>query len=211
MLFSLFCIASYLLGSIPFGLVIGKIFYKKDIRDYGSGNIGATNASRAFGKKIGAIVFVLDGLKGVMPCLFYSILIGDDHIAIIGMFAVVGHIFPIYMKFAGGKGVSTTLCMYFYLNIYFGIAMFAIWIISLLVSRYVSLSSIVMSLSSVIVSVFINTDWGLTINKDAIALNFGEFQLFCFVTYILIIYKHIPNIKRIMSKSESKVFSNKSR
>jgi glycerol-3-phosphate acyltransferase PlsY len=211
MLFFLFCITSYLLGSIPFGLVIGKVFYKKDIRSYGSGNIGATNASRALGKRIGALVFILDGLKGVIPCFLYSVLISDSHIAIIGICAVIGHIFPVYTKFVGGKGVSTTLCMYFYLNIYFGISMFLIWLLCLLISRYVSLSSIVMSIFSVVISVFINSDWGLTINKDVVALNFGEFQLFCLITYILIVYKHIPNIKRIISKSESKIFSNKSR
>ena len=133
-------IISYLMGSIPFGLILTKIFLKKDIREIGSGNIGATNALRTGNKIIGYLTLILDILKAVIPVLYIKFFF-QESIYISSLCAFLGHVFPIWLKFRGGKGVATYVGILFSINIYFGIIFLVSWAITFLVSKYSSLSS----------------------------------------------------------------------
>ena len=139
-------IASYLMGSIPFGLILTKIFLKKDIRDIGSGNIGATNVLRSGNKLIGYLTLTLDITKAIIPVIYVKINF-PELIYIASLCAFLGHVFPIWLKFKGGKGVATYVGILFSINILLGIVFILSWIIIFLLSKYSSLSSIVASLS----------------------------------------------------------------
>ena len=139
-------IASYLMGSIPFGLILTKIFLKKDIRDIGSGNIGATNVLRTGNKLIGYLTLLLDVTKAIVPVIYVKINF-PELIYIASLCAFLGHVFPIWLKFKGGKGVATYVGILFSINILLGVVFISCWIIIFLLSRYSSLSSIVASLS----------------------------------------------------------------
>ena len=134
-------IASYLMGSIPFGLILTKVFLNKDIRDIGSGNIGATNALRTGNKLIGYSTLVLDIAKAIIPVIFVKINY-PDLIYISSLCAFLGHVFPIWLKFKGGKGVATYVGILFSINLLLGIIFVASWGIIFLMFRYSSLSSI---------------------------------------------------------------------
>ena len=152
--FILFILFAYLLGSVPFGLLIG-LSQGKDLRKIGSGNIGATNTGRILGKKWGILCFFLDVLKSLIPMILVPILNVVDETAgpreltlwlLVGCAAVLGHVFPVYLKFKGGKGVATSLGLVLGLWPYYtlcGAAAFIVWIIGVLITRYVSLSSII--------------------------------------------------------------------
>ena len=144
-------IYSYLLGSIPFGLILTKLFLKKDIRDVGSGNIGTTNVLRTGKKSLAAATLLLDLLKG-----YFSVVITfhyfQDLISYSALLCFVGHIFPIWLKFKGGKGVATYIGFLFGMNLYIGLFFLLIWLFVSFVSRYSSLSSI---LGSLFVPIFI--------------------------------------------------------
>ena len=139
-------IVSYLMGSIPFGLILTKIFLNKDIRDIGSGNIGATNALRTGNKLIGYSTLVLDIAKAIIPVIFVKINY-PDLIYIASLCAFLGHVFPVWLKFKGGKGVATYVGILFSINFLLGIIFAAIWGIIFLMFRYSSLSSIIGSIS----------------------------------------------------------------
>ena len=181
-------IASYLMGSIPFGLILTKIFLNKDIREIGSGNIGATNALRTGNKAIGYSTLMFDIAKAVIPVIYVKINY-PDLIYVASLCAFLGHVFPIWLKCKGGKGVATYVGILFSINILLGLIFVASWGIIFLLFRYSSLSSIVGSMS---VPIYI--------------LITGQINnaIFFAIMFILIFFTHRENIKRLKNKEESK-------
>jgi glycerol-3-phosphate acyltransferase PlsY len=181
-------IASYLMGSIPFGLILTKVFLNKDIRDIGSGNIGATNALRTGNKLIGYSTLVLDIAKAIIPVIFVKINY-PDLIYIASLCAFLGHVFPVWLKFKGGKGVATYVGILFSINFLLGIIFAACWGIIFLMFRYSSLSSIIGSIS---IPIYI-----LITDQISNAIFFS-------IMFVLIFFTHRENIKRLKNKEESK-------
>ena len=181
-------IASYLMGSIPFGLILTKIFLKKDIRDIGSGNIGATNVLRTGNKLIGYLTLALDITKAIIPVIYVKINF-PELIYIASLCAFLGHVFPIWLKFKGGKGVATYVGILFSINILLGVVFISCWIITFLISKYSSLSSIIASLS---VPIYL-------LIKGSI-----DNIIFFIIMFVLIFFTHRENIKRLKNKEESK-------
>ena len=179
-------IFSYLVGSIPFGLILTKIFLKKDIREIGSGNIGATNALRTGNKLIGYSTLILDVLKAVIPVLYVKINF-PDAVYISALFIFIGHVFPVWLKFKGGKGVATYVGILFSLNIIFGLVFGVCWLIIFFISKYSSLASLIGSLS---IPVYI------------LIMERLENVFFYLIMFILIIFTHRENIKRLKNKEE---------
>jgi glycerol-3-phosphate acyltransferase PlsY len=193
----LFLLACYLVCSIPFGLVIGKIIKNIDIRQDGSGNIGATNVSRLIGKKWGIVTFILDGIKGGIMVLFAkNFELSYYHhyfLALVVLFCVLGHIFPIYLKFKGGKGVATTIiCLIFY-NKLIGIVIVIIWAITFILTRTSSLSSLT--------SIFFATAIALSYTKQ-------ESMILMSILCFLIFVRHKNNIIDIIKGKERKFNKN---
>ena len=180
--------ASYLMGSIPFGLILTKIFLRKDIREIGSGNIGATNVLRAGNKLIGYSTLILDIIKAVVPVIYVKINF-PELIYIASLCAFLGHVFPIWLKFKGGKGVATYVGILFSINILFGIVFAISWVIVFLLFKYSSLSSIIGSLSIPF--------YRIIIGQTNSVIFFG-------IMFILIFFTHRENIKRLKNKEESK-------
>ena len=181
-------IISYLMGSIPFGFILTKIFLKKDIREIGSGNIGATNALRTGNKLIGYSTLLLDVVKAILPVLYVKI-IHPELIYIASLCAFLGHVFPVWLKFKGGKGVATYVGILFTINILLGFIFCVSWLLIFLISKYSSLSSLIGSLT-IPVYIFFN-------DQMSNALFFG-------IMFVLIFYTHRENIKRLKNKEESK-------
>ena len=181
-------IASYLMGSIPFGLILTKIFLKKDIRDIGSGNIGATNVLRTGNKLIGYLTLVLDITKAIIPVIYVKINF-PELIYIASLCAFLGHVFPIWLKFRGGKGVATYVGILFSINILIGIVFITCWAIIFLISKYSSLSSIIASLSIPIYLMIADNNYSI---------------IFFIIMFVLIFFTHRENIKRLKNKEESK-------
>ena len=178
---------SYLLGSIPFGLILTKLFLKKDIRDIGSGNIGATNVMRSGNKLIGFLTLILDIFKAVLPVIYIK-LNYPDFIYICSLSVFLGHVFPIWLKFKGGKGVATYVGILFSINIFFGLVFCICWLLIFFLSKYSSLSSLIASFSIPIYLFIINY----------------EQLIFFVILFVLIFYTHRENIKRLKNKEESK-------
>ena len=181
-------IISYLIGSIPFGFILTKIFLKQDIRQIGSGNIGATNALRTGNKLIGYSTLILDIAKAIIPVIYVKINY-PELIYIASLCAILGHVFPIWLKFKGGKGVATYVGILFSINIILGIIFVLSWGIIFLIFKYSSLSSIIGSLS---IPIYLIINGQIT---DAVF--FG-------IMFILIFYTHRENIKRLKNKEENK-------
>ena len=181
-------IISYLMGSIPFGFILTKIFLKKDIREIGSGNIGATNALRTGNKTIGYSTLVLDILKAVAPVIYVKIFY-QDFLYISSLCAFLGHVFPIWLKFKGGKGVATYVGILFAINIYFGIIFTISWFVTFFISKYSSLSSLV-GAASIPIYLLILTQFDKVI--------------FFTIMFVLIFFTHRENIKRLKNKEETK-------
>ena len=181
-------IISYLMGSIPFGLLLTKIFLKKDIREIGSGNIGATNVLRTGNKTIGYITLILDILKAVTPVIYVKIFY-QDFLYISSLCAFLGHVFPVWLKFKGGKGVATYVGILFAINFYLGLIFTFSWFITFFISRYSSLSSLVGALS---VPVYL-----------LILTQFDQ-VIFFTIMFVLIFFTHRENIKRLKNKEETK-------
>ena len=179
---------SYLMGSVPFGLILTKIFLKKDIRKIGSGNIGATNVLRTGNKPIGYLTLSLDVLKAVAPVLYIKFNF-PELIYISSLSVFIGHVFPIWIKLKGGKGVATYLGILFSINYVLGIVFVFSWLAIFFISRYSSLGSI---LSSLIIPTFIyfNSSY--------------ENEYFFIIMFVLILYTHRENVKRLINKEESK-------
>lgn len=187
----LFAILAYLLGSIPSALIVGKVGYKIDIREHGSGNLGATNTFRVLGIKAGAIVTVADILKGTIATVIPFILFDSDVYAlIIGLFAVIGHTYPLFAKFNGGKAVATSSGIILGVSPLLFIIMIATFILALYISKYVSLSSMITGVISIIVTIFMKNIL-LIIMVSALT--------------IFVFYRHTENIKRIKNKTEPKI------
>ena len=180
-------ILSYLMGSIPFGFILTKIFLKKDIRDIGSGNIGATNALRTGNKTLGYGTLFLDVIKAVIPVIYVK-LNYPDYIFIASLCAFLGHVFPIWLKFKGGKGVATYVGILFSINLTIGFVFIGVWFFTFLISKYSSLSSLLGSLSVPIYLLFFT-------NQNLV---------FFSIMFILIFYTHRENVKRLKNKEESK-------
>src|SRR6056300_2039210 len=180
-------VVAYFLGSIPFGFVLTKIFLKKDIRDIGSGNIGATNALRTGNKAVGFSTLILDVAKAVIPIIFIKYNF-PEHIYIAALSVFIGHVFPIWLKFKGGKGVATYLGILFSINIFLGLVFIITWAVTFLISKYSSLSSLVGSLMvPMYLIVFENYN-----------------SIFFIIMFVLIFYTHREDVKRLKNKEETK-------
>ena len=188
MILEIIIVSSYLLGSVPFGFLLTKIFLKKDIRDIGSGNIGATNALRTGSKLIGFTTLILDILKAIIPVIIVKIYY-IEYLYIASLSVFLGHVFPIWLKFKGGKGVATYVGILCCINIYLGLVFGIVWLITFLISKYSSLSSLVGAISIPIINFFIFKD---------------EVIFFFIIMFVLIFYTHKENIKRLLNRSESK-------
>ncbi|OMP66918.1 glycerol-3-phosphate acyltransferase [Domibacillus epiphyticus] len=197
MIQALILISAYLLGSIPSGLIVGKIFFGIDIREHGSGNLGATNTFRVLGKKAGAFVTAADILKGTaaasLPLLF------DAHVSLLaGLIAVIGHIFPIFAGFRGGKAVATSAGVLLAYNPLFFLLLAAVFIITLSISKYVSLASVTAAVTALIYAI-IYTYYTEDIPFLAVVIALVFF----------VIYRHRANMIRLKNGTEPKVGKNK--
>ena len=179
---------SYLMGSIPFGLILTKIFLKKDIREVGSGNIGATNVLRTGNKTIGYLTLILDVIKAVIPVLYIKFKF-PELIYISSLSVFIGHVFPVWLKFNGGKGVATYMGILFSINYILGIFFAFSWLIIFFISKYSSLGSILSSLA-IPIFIFFNSSY--------------ENEYFFIIMFVLILYTHRENVKRLINKEESK-------
>ncbi|CDQ19618.1 acyl-phosphate glycerol-3-phosphate acyltransferase [Halobacillus karajensis] len=188
--YALYILIAYLLGSIPSGLIVGKIGYGTDIREHGSGNLGGTNTFRVLGFKAGMIVTTADILKGTAAAAIPYFVGAEVIPLVIGIFAVVGHMYPIFAGFKGGKAVATSGGVILGVNPIIFVVLLLSFFIVLYLSKYVSLSSMVAGLFGIIATLIVK-DYGLTI---IISL----FTLF-------VIYRHRANIKRILNKTEPKI------
>ena len=182
-------ILSYFSGSIPFGLILTKIFLNRDLRKIGSKNIGATNVLRTGNKIVAGLTLFLDISKGIIPILITKEYF-TDLIYLSSLAALLGHIFPVWLRFKGGKGVATYLGIIFILSYNLGVIFCVSWILISVASKYSSLSSILSTMIVFIVSFFNN--------------NF-ELTSYLFITFIIILYTHRQNIVRIKNKSEDKI------
>ena len=180
---------SYISGSIPFGLILTKLFLNQDIRDIGSKNIGATNVLRTGNKFIASLTLLLDISKGVVPVLITNYFF-PNLIFLSGLMAFLGHIFPVWIKFKGGKGVATYLGIIFVLSLKLGLFFCVSWIIVATITKYSSLSSILSSLIIFLISFWEN--------------NF-ELNLYLFIAFVIILYTHRQNVIRLKNKTEDKI------
>ena len=206
--FLILIIAAYLLGSVPFGVIIASA-HGKDLRSIGSGNIGATNVARALGRKWAYICFALDVLKGLVPMLIAKSLVHETTLAALSLWlaagcaAIIGHVFPIYLKFKGGKGVATSVGVILGLYPYYtlpGIIAFLVWLIFLLIWRYVSLASMAASLAfpiALIATIAFNDNWHFP--------QLWPIIIVALAMPLLVIIRHVENIKRLLEGSEAKV------
>ena len=179
---------SYLMGSIPFGYLLTKIFLKKDIRDIGSGNIGATNALRTGNKLIGYSTLALDVLKAVLPVIFIKFNY-PEYIYVSSLSVFIGHVFPLWLKFKGGKGIATYVGILFCINILFGLLFISTWLLLYFIFKYSSLSSLLATLSIPAYILFFLS---------------GHNIIFFLIIFVLIFYTHKENVKRLINKEESK-------
>ncbi|HMN32966.1 MAG TPA: glycerol-3-phosphate 1-O-acyltransferase PlsY [Chitinophagaceae bacterium] len=194
-------ILAYLLGSIPSAVWISKYFFDIDIRDYGSGNAGATNTFRVLGKKAGSFVFAIDMLKGFLAVdLAYFIsryqmdsMALTNFQVILGLAAVIGHIFPIWANFKGGKGIATLFGMILAIQPIVAVCLIIVFMLMLLVTRYVSLSSIAASIAFPVMIFFIFREPELM------------YRIFALACAILVILTHHKNINRLLNGSENKI------
>ena len=183
-------LASYLLGSIPSVLILSKLLNKDDIRKSGSGNIGATNALRVGGRLLGALTLIFDLLKGLMAIIL-AIILEQKFIAAYGFVCILGHIFPLWLNFRGGKGVATVLGVMLGLNPLIGLLMSIIWIAIFKFFKISSVASLISLFLSIVILIVIDANY---INS-----------IFLSLTLILIVYKHKSNIIRLYSGEESKI------
>ena len=179
---------SYLLGSIPFGLILTKIFLKKDIRKIGSGNIGTTNVLRTGKKSLAAGTLLLDLMKGYLSIII-TFTYFENLISYSALICFIGHIFPVWLKFKGGKGVATYLGVVLALSYKFFLIFGISWLILSFLFRYASLSSIISSLIVFVCSYYFN----------------NNFSLILFIFFIIILYTHRENIVRLKNSEESKI------
>lgn len=191
----LFGLGAFLVGSIPFGVLLARLFGLADPRTIGSGNIGATNMLRTGNKKVALLTLVLDGLKGALPVLFvYHLMAGPALAAWVLLFACLGHCFTPWLKFKGGKGVATALGGIIALNPAIGAGVCGVWLVIALLTRYVSLASIIAGASMAIYAFFL--------------LGHAATCLLALVA-LLILFKHRPNLERLRAGTEPKLGAKK--
>ncbi|ANB59746.1 acyl-phosphate glycerol 3-phosphate acyltransferase [Anoxybacillus amylolyticus] len=183
--------AAYLLGSIPFALVVGKVGYGIDIREHGSGNLGGTNTFRVLGVKAGMMVTIGDILKGTLAASLPVLFAVDMHPLLAGIFAVIGHMYPLFAGFRGGKAVATSGGVILFYSPFLFFTLIAVFFLTLYLSKYVSLSSMMAGVYAIIYTVFFTDDIPLTIVVAVLT------------TFIF--YRHRANIKRIINKTEPKI------
>lgn len=184
----LICLIFYLCGSIPFGLIFLKLFGGGDIRKKGSGNIGATNALRVGGKKLGGMTLIFDCLKAIVPLLILQTTISSYlMLALAGVCLVIGHIFPMWLGFKGGKGVATTLAVLLILTPKIAVIFLLTWAIIFKVTKIVSLASITAITVTAILSLFL-LPWA--------------YMIMAVICWILILFSHRQNIKRLIAGKE---------
>jgi glycerol-3-phosphate acyltransferase PlsY len=194
-------IAAYLLGSINFAIIISGKKYKQDIRDHGSKNAGMTNMMRTYGKKAAGLTLLGDALKAVAACLVGYVLIGSLGAYIAGLFCILGHIFPIFYKFKGGKGVVTTAVAILMCNPLVFVVLFLLFVIIVLFTRYISLGSVVCVMLYPLL-------------LDSVSRIFTghptPYVVFAMITAVVVVVKHWGNIKRLAAGKESKFSFKKS-
>jgi glycerol-3-phosphate acyltransferase PlsY len=190
----LFCFLAYLLGSIPFGVIVGKI-KKIDLQKHGSGNIGAANAIRTLGFFPGILVLVGDALKGTLALALAKAFLPKNEEAlwfiVLGLCAILGHLYSCFLKFKGGKGVATTVGVFLFISWKATLFAFSLWVIVVFLTGYASLASLAASL---MLPIFMKL--------------FGEpqaYATFAFLVFLLIVYTHRENIKRLLSGQENKL------
>ena len=185
----LFCILAYVIGSIPFALIVGKVFYNTDIRTLGSGNLGTTNTFRCLGKKAGVTVFICDVSKGIVVTFLPTLMLGRvDYLSIFGAFAMIGHVFPIFANFKGGKAVATGSGVFIFLYPMLSLLLLAIFFSTLFLTGYVSLGSILISLTAIGYLGFFEA---------------GIDKWVMMVMCVFVIYMHKKNIKRLLNGTEN--------
>ena len=191
MIFEIFLVFlfSYILGSIPFGLILTKLFLNQDIRNIGSKNIGATNVLRAGNKFVAALTLFLDIAKGVAAVLITKHFF-PSLVFLSGLMSFLGHIFPIWIKFKGGKGIATYLGIVFALSLKLGLFFCICWVLAAAITKYSSFSSILSSLVIFLISFWEN--------------NF-ELNSYLFIAFVIILYTHRQNIVRLKNKTEDKI------
>lgn len=186
----LWALVGYLLGSIPFGMVLAKLFGLGDLRSVGSGNIGATNVLRTGNKKAAALTVLLDAGKGALAVLLAKHFVGPDAAQAAGFFAFIGHLFPIWLGFKGGKGVATFLGVYLALAWPMGLVLCAIWLFAVVITRTSSMGALAMaSMSPFFATWFVE----------------GHLLILSFVMMVFIYIRHAANIKRIKTNTEPKI------
>ena len=185
-------VLAYLIGSIPSGLILGKLFWHTDLREHGSHNIGATNAWRTLGKRAGIAVFIADSIKGQAGVVLGLLLAGTPLAAVLGgLFAIIGHSFSLFLRFHGGKGVATSLGVLTMMMGNVTLIVFAVWFAIVYLTRYVSLGSVVAAfLTPVLAALFAYP---------------VEYIVFSVIAAVLVIVRHRENIKRLMNGTENKI------
>ncbi|AGK53892.1 glycerol-3-phosphate 1-O-acyltransferase PlsY [Bacillus sp. 1NLA3E] len=186
----LIIVIAYLLGSIPSGLIVGKVFYGIDIREHGSGNLGGTNTFRTLGKKAGIAVTLADILKGTLAVFLAKWFGNDLHPLIAGVVAVIGHMYPLFAGFRGGKAVATSAGILLGYTPLMFLILFLIFMLSLYVTKYVSLASMLAAVGSL--------TYAFIVGDNALIMVVAVLSAFVF-------YRHRANIKRIMNKTEPKI------
>lgn len=198
-------LGAYLLGSVPSAVWIGKNFYGIDVRQHGSGNAGATNTLRVLGKKAGFIVLGIDALKGFAAASLAIFILPDagdeNHILIykmvLGFVAVLGHIYPVFAGFKGGKGIATLLGIVIALNAWLALYCFVLFVLTVSITRYISVGSMLSAMVSPLIAFWLNH------------YNINPLFYFCCVVAMLVIYTHRSNIKRLAAGSENRFSFNK--
>ena len=198
---------SYLSGSIPFGLILTKFFGGQDIRKIGSGNIGATNVLRTGNKFLAALTLVLDILKGYMPVII-SLQYFPELIQLSCLLAFLGHIFPVWLKFNGGKGVATYLGILLALSIQLGLLFIFTWMVVSLIFKYSSVSSIFASLTVFVIYTIreiAGPIFKIMSDQTFKTYEIASLSLLLFIFFILIIFTHRKNISNLKNKTEHKI------
>lgn len=194
----IYLILSYLCGAIPFGYIIAKIFKHVDIRTVGSKNPGATNVYRTISKPLGVLTLLLDMLKGFVPVYFVSIINPSSYLIVlsVALVTILGHVFTVFLNFKGGKGVATGCGIFFALNPLATTICLITFIIVLIISKYVSLSSIFAAVMLPIAIFFVGSN--------------SELFIFAILVAVVVVIRHISNIKRLLNGTENKIYGNKS-
>lgn len=193
----IYLLLAYLCGAIPFGYVIAKLFKRVDIRTIGSGNPGATNVYRTISKPLGVLTLVLDLLKGFIP-VYFTMLLNPDSVWLIiavAFVTIIGHVFTVFLNFKGGKGVATGCGVFLALNPLAILICFLVFVLFLVLFRYVSFASIMAAATLPISLYFLNS--------------MAEIVIFASIISILVIVRHISNIKRLLNGTENKIYGTK--